>query len=164
MERVPELAAEIERVIEEKGAYTVAVAGSPGTGKSKAARFIREHGFFTIPPEKVFVIDDLRGPEGERYRRQELAGMEERAVGKVLFLFDFRAARYLKRADLGILLQPGEKERIENLKKRSPRSYRRYGKRFYRFPPVPRRFKQGSLYICRENFHDMLGAVHEGLH
>lgn len=162
--RLQEFALRIEEVLYKKNICTIAVAGSPGTGKSKAARLLREKGFFTIPPEKLFVIDDLNGPHGERYTRREIDLIIKRAQGKALFLFDFKAARYLKKADFGILLHLEEEERLMNLKKRSYRSYRRYRGMYYRLPPFPLRFNPDNTYVCLISFSKMVGVAYEGLY
>lgn len=162
--RLQELVLRIEGVLEKKNICTIAVAGGPGTGKSKAARLLRERGFFTLPPERLFVIDDLKGPDGERYSRKEIDLIIRKARGKAFFLFDFRAARYLKRADFGILIHLEEEKRLKNLKKRSERSYRRYRKKYYRIPPFSLRFNHDNTYVCPGNFSDMVGAAYEGLY
>jgi hypothetical protein len=162
--KLQELVLRIEEVLDKKNICTVAVAGAPGTGKSKAARIIREQGFFRIPPERLFVIDDLKGPGGERYSRKDIDLIIKKAKGKALFMFDFRAASYLKKADFGILLHLEEKKRLMNLKSRSERSYRRYRKRYYRLPPFPLRFNSNNTYVCSENFSDMVRTVYEGLY
>jgi hypothetical protein len=83
---------------------------------------------------------------------------------QAFFVFDFRAARYLKGADFVVLLEMRENIRINNLKQRSGRSYRRYRKFYYRLPPVPVKVKKEAVYVCSENMLRYLGDEHESLH
>ncbi|MCK5568072.1 MAG: hypothetical protein KAJ15_00035, partial [Spirochaetes bacterium] len=131
-----------------KGRCLVAYIGSPGSGKSTIARLIRQHGFLAIPKEQLFVIDDLRGPDNRKYRRKDLPALIETLNNRVLFMFDFRAAIYLKRADIGILALVGEEERLQNLKKRSAWGFKKYKRRYYRTPPIPIAFNKRNIFIC----------------
>jgi hypothetical protein len=146
----------IQEIMEKKGSCTITVIGSPGTGKSTAARVVRAGGLFSIPKEKIVVVDDLFGEKGERYRVKDLKSMSGTLTGKLLILFDYRAARYLKNADIGLILMVGESERLSNLGKRSPRSLKRYRKKFYRMPPIPFTYKPLNTYVCGEDIVEML--------
>jgi len=147
----------IGEIVAERGRCVIAVAGSPGSGKSRCARRIGERGVFSYPPRSVTVIDDLKTPEGTRVSRGGVYKALQ-AEGRVLgFLFDYRAALYLRRADLCILLMAPEGARLDNLRKRSLRSRERYGKAHYRLIPLPL-FAQrpGSLFVCTEDLAALL--------
>ena len=147
----------IGKIVAERGRCVIAVAGSPGSGKSRCARRIRERGVFSYPPRSVTVIDDLKTSEGTRVSRGGL-NKALQADGRVLgFLFDYRAALYLRRADLCILLMAPEGARLDNLRKRSPRSRERYGKARYRLTPLPL-FppRPGLLFVCTEDLAALL--------
>jgi len=132
-----------------RGRCVVTFTGGPGCGKSTLARLVEEDGFFSIPAEKLFIIDDLRGPGGERYSKKQLKALIHQVRGKIFLLFDYRAAVYLKNADLCIILDLEEEQRLKNLKERSRRGYRRYRGRFYSVPPIPLRWKPKDVYVCK---------------
>jgi hypothetical protein len=127
----------IVRIVEEKGRCVVAVAGSPGSGKSRCAVYIGEKGVFSYPARSITVIDDLRTSEGLKLARGGLANTLRNDASTLVFLFDYRAALYLRRADVCVLVVPLEESRLENLKRRSRRSSLRYGGWRYRYPPFP---------------------------
>jgi hypothetical protein len=147
----------IGKIVAERGRCVIAVAGSPGSGKSRCASRIGERGVFSYPPRSVTVIDDLKTPEGTRVSRGGLYKALH-AEGRILgFLFDYKAALYLRRADLCILLMVTEGARLDNLRKRSPRSRKRYGKARYRFTPLPLFAPHpGSLFVCTEDLATLL--------
>lgn len=149
-ENIPKLIRKIKETVQQKGNCLVCITGSPGSGKSRIANFVKKNGFFSIPQKELLVIDDLRGPNGEQYQKRDLRMIVKTLRGIVILLFDFRAARYLRRADMGIMLRVDEEKRLQNLMNRSNRGYRRYKKKFYRIPPVPFTFNKGNFYICSE--------------
>lgn len=152
--------------VKTKGFSLIAIAGSPGTGKSTCARYIAERGFLSFAREQIMVIDDLRNVKSEkdfgyavrgaRYRSRELPGLVGQLENKVLFLFDFKAARYLKKVDILILLHVDESERLKNLRSRSERGYKRYNRRMYRTPPIPLGFRSERAFVCRESLLNIL--------
>jgi len=146
---IPVLKRRIEDTLLKRGRCVVTVAGSPGCGKSTLARRVKEDGFFSIPAEKLFIIDDLRGPGGERYSIRQLKHLMRQAGDKVFLLFDYRAAVYLKNADICIILDLEEEQRLKNLKERSHRGYQRYRGRFYIVSPIPLRWKPEDVYVCK---------------
>ncbi len=146
---IPSLVRRIEGFFSERGGCVISVTGAPGCGKSTLARRAKEEGLFSIPAEKLFIIDDLRGPEGERYSRRQLKTVIRQAGDKVVLLFDYRAAVYLKNADICIILGLEEEQRLKNLKVRSHRGYRRYRGRFYSISPIPLRWNPQNVYVCR---------------
>lgn len=127
----------IADIIDENGRCIVAVAGSPGSGKSRCAGYIRENGVFSYSSRSITVIDDLRTQQGLKIARGGLADRLKNDSNPLVFLFDYKAALYLRRADVCVLVVPPEESRMENLKRRSMRSYRRYGGGRYRYPPYP---------------------------
>ena len=159
-----QLSERIRESLTSKGRCLVAYIGSPGSGKSTIARLIRQHGFLTIPKEQLFVIDDLRGPENIKYRRKDLPALIETLNNRVLLMFDFRAAIYLKSADIGILALVGEEERLQNLKKRSAWAYKKYKTRWYRMPPVPFSFNKNNFYVCSGKIIDLLRCESENMY
>lgn len=154
----------IKKAVETKGRCVVAVGGGAGSGKSTLARFIKKQGFLSIPKNELFIVDDLRGPEGERYKRKDLGAIVDSINKKVFLLFDFRAALYLKRADICILFMLEEAERVENLKKRSLGRYNKYKKRYYSVPPTPFSLKTEDTYIVSENIFTILDIADETMH
>ena len=153
---INQLGERIRESLTSKGRCLIAYIGSPGSGKSTIARLIRQHGFLAIPKEQLFVIDDLRGPDNRKYRRKDLPALIETLNNRVLFMFDFRAAIYLKRADIGILALVGEEERLQNLKKRSAWGFKKYKRRYYRTPPIPIAFNKRNIFICPGDVSDLL--------
>ena len=143
------LARRVEEIRTEGGKFLVAIAGGPGCGKSTLARHVKKQGLLTRPPEEFFVIDDLRGPEGERYSKRQVRTVIDTVADKTVLLFDYRAAEYVKNADLVIILAVDEDRRIRNLKNRSHRGYRKYRGRMFSVSPIPLRLKS-EVYICRE--------------
>ncbi len=145
---IPVLERRIEDALSKCGRCIIAVAGGPGCGKSTLARRVKEEGLFYIPAEKLLIIDDLRGSAEEHYSRRQLKTVIQKAVDKVVLLFDYRAAVYLKNADICIILDLKEEQRLKNLKARSNRGYRRYRGRFYSVPPIPLRWTPEDVYVC----------------
>ena len=143
-----QLSSRIEEFLKKKNRCVVLVVGSPGSGKSTLARFIKQKGFLTIPEKQLVIIDDLRGQDKKKYRKQELPILIRNLRNQVLVLFDYRAALYLKRADIVLLTLIKEEERLRYLKKRSAWGYKTYKRRFYRTPPVPFSYDKKRLYIC----------------
>ena len=105
----------------------------------------------SIEKDQIYVVDDLKGENGERYTKKTIRELNPSQISKLFILIDYRAARYLKKADIGLYIVLNEKERLSNLKKRSPRSFKRYRKRIYRYPPIPFTYDYKDFYICREN-------------
>ncbi len=138
----------IESLFLERGSCVILVTGAPGCGKSTLARRAKEEGFFSTPAERLFIIDDLRGPGGERYSRRQLKTVMRQAGNKVVLLFDYRAAVYLKNADICIILDLEEEQRLKNLKVRSYRGYRRYRSRLYSISPIPLCWNPQNVYVC----------------
>lgn len=145
------------RTEEEK--YLIAITGGPGCGKSTLARHVKREGLFARPPQDFFVIDDLRGPEGERYSKRGLKELIEKKRNKIILVFDYRAAEYVRDANLCIVLVVDENRRIQNLKNRSHRGYRRYGNRMFSVSPIPLK-RKSDVYICREI--DLLKCTAQG--
>ncbi|MBA7535061.1 hypothetical protein ES705_27311 [subsurface metagenome] len=125
-ENVQQINAKIREFLQQKGHCVVAFIGSPGSRKSTLARFARQNGLLSIPEDKLLVIDDLCGPNNERYRRKDLRTLINALNNKVLLLFDFRAALYVKKADIGIIMLISEENRAQNLKRRSAGGYKKY--------------------------------------
>lgn len=146
----------IIKAIQRKGSCILIIAGSPGTGKTFAAKKIIRKGFLSIEKDQTYVVDDLRGENGERYTRMSIRRLNPSQLGKLFILSDYRAARYVRRADIGLYIVLNEEQRLSNLKKRSPRSYKRYRKRFYRYPPIPFSYGYKDFYICMENLQNIL--------
>ncbi len=149
-DNVSSLVRRIESLLSERGSCVIAVTGGPGCGKSTLAHRVKEDGLFSRPAEYFFIIDDLRGPGGERYSRRQLITVTRQARDKVVLLFDYRAAVYLKKADLCIVLVLTEEQRLKNLKARSHRGYRRYRGRLHSVSPVPLRWKPEDVYVCSD--------------
>jgi predicted ATPase len=141
-----QLTGRIRGCLKSNGICVVACAGSPGSGKSTLARLVKEKGFLSIPKEQLFVVDDLKGPGKQRYRRKDLPELINNLNDKVLLLFDYRAALYLKKADIGIIGIVNEEDRLNYLKNRSSWAYKKYKSRYYSVPPVPFTFKNDDIY------------------
>jgi hypothetical protein len=139
----------MEKVRTEEGKCVIAVVGGPGCGKSTLARHVKKEGLICRPPEDFFVIDDLRGPDGERYSKRQVREVVGKIRNKIVLLFDYRAAVYLRDADFCIVLAVDENRRIQNLKNRSSRSYKKYRNSIFKVSPMPLRWKE-DVYICRE--------------
>jgi predicted ATPase len=148
---VSQLTGRIMECLNSKGRCVIACAGSPGSGKSTLARLVRKRGFLSIPVEKLFVVDDLKGPGKEKYSRKDLPALVNNLKGLVLLLFDYKAALYLKKADIGIIGIVSEKDRLSRLKNRSAWGYKKYRKKFYRVPPIPFNFKKENIYTYPGN-------------
>ncbi len=142
----------------------IAVAGSPGSGKSTVARWIKDRGFLSFSREKLFVVDDLRGPNGERYSRRDVRSLGGALRDRIIMIFDYRAALYLKNADLCFVLQLNEDERKRNLQLRTSRAFKKYSGKFFRFPPVPFTFTRQNIYSCSKNFLKLIGLNNESMH
>ncbi len=141
----------IVKTIQRKGTCILIITGSPGIGKTSTAKEIIRNGFMSIEKEQIYVVDDLTGENGERYTKKTIRELNPSPLCKLFILIDYRAARYLKKADIGLYLLLHEGERLSNLKNRSPRSYKRYHKRIYRYPPIPFSYDCNDVFICREN-------------
>jgi len=148
----------VKKILDNKGICTLIIIGSPGTGKTSAAKEFIRRGFLSFEKEKTYVIDDLRGENGERYTKKSIRHFDHLQYGKLLILIDYRAAWYLKNADIGLFITLNEDKRLMNLKSRSPRSLRRYKKRFYRNPPIPYTYNYKDFYICKENLLTILNS------
>lgn len=140
-----------------KGSCHVVVTGAPGCGKSTLARTIKQKGLLKIPKEQLFIIDDLRGSGRKKYKRKELPILVEALKDQVLLLFDYKAALYLKKADFGVILVIDEKERLNNLRKRSAWGFKKYKNRFYGTPPIPFTFRKRNIYVCSGDVLDTFG-------
>ncbi|KPJ84315.1 MAG: hypothetical protein AMS17_16415 [Spirochaetes bacterium DG_61] len=138
----------IKDVIRKNGRCVIAVTGSPGSGKSVYADFFRKKGFFSFPKDSVSVIDDLRGNNDERYSRKELSIGQDK---NILLIFDYRAVLYYRGANFIVILDIGEKKRLENLKNRSMKSYKRYKGFYYRYPPMPFYVDSSRVYILKDD-------------
>jgi hypothetical protein len=158
------LVTKINEIVLQNGNCVIAVAGSPGSGKSTIARWIKDRGFLTFSREKLFVVDDLRGPDGERYRRRDVRSLGNSLRDKIIMIFDYRAAIYLRKADLCFVLQLNEDERRRNLRRRTSRAFNKYSGKFFRFPPVPLTFTRQNIYNCSKTFIKMLGMTDESMH
>ena len=164
-DNVREFETRINSSLMEKGSCIVAFIGSPGSGKSTLARRFRKEGFLSYPKESIFVIDDLFGPDGERYRRKDLLKLMRVKDKKLFLLFDFRAAKYFPRADIVILLMVAEKERLQNLQRRSSWGYKKYKKGFYSIPPIPFSINESNIYICFQDCLEMFSnEPNESMH
>lgn len=150
-ENVLQIREKVEHYLGSKGHCIVLFIGSPGSGKSTLARYFREHGFFSIPKERLIIIDDLKGPEKKKYNKKELLQVADTLDNRVLLVFDYRAAQYVRNADIGIVLIVSEEERIRNLQKRSSWSLKKYRRSLYRFPPIPFTYNDKSIYILSIN-------------
>jgi hypothetical protein len=146
----------INEIIKKRKSCTLIVIGSPGTGKTTAAQEFIKHGFLSFYKSQIFIVDDLTGENGERYTKRSVRKLPHAHKAKLLILSDFRAARYIKNADLGLFIVLQEEKRLSNLKKRSRRSIQRYKKRFYKYPPIPFSYDYKDFYICMENLQNIL--------
>ncbi len=151
----------ITAALNSKGSCMVVFTGGPGCGKSTLARIIKQKGFLNIPKKQMVVIDDLRDHDNKQYTRKDLSFLIDTLKDKVLLLFDYKAALYLKKADICILIVINEEERLSNLKKRSAWGYKRYKKRFYRTPPIPFTYKKSDIYVCSGSILDIFGFENE---
>lgn len=151
----------INDLLTAEGFCRVVFAGAPGCGKSTLARAIKQKGFLNIPKKQMVVIDDLRDHDNKKYNRKDLSFLIDTLKDKVLLLFDYKAAMYLKKADICILIVINEEERLSNLKKRSAWGYKKYKKRFYRTPPIPFTYKKSDIYVCSGRILDIFGFENE---
>jgi predicted ATPase len=142
----------INEIMHEQGNCVIAVSGSPGSGKSTIAARVKEEGFLSFGRDTLFVVDDLRGPNGERYSRRDIKKLSGTIPKRILMLFDYRAALYLKRADMCFILRLDEDERIRNLQQRSARSFKKYRNKWYGIPPIPFSFKKEKVFSCSKTF------------
>lgn len=147
----------INDLLTAEGSCRVIFTGAPGCGKSILARAIKQKGFLNLPKNRLFIIDDLRGPDNKKYKRKELPFLIDAIKGRVLLLFDYKAALYLKKADFCFILDINEEERLNNLKMRSAWGFKKYKSRFYRTPPVPLTFSKNKTYVCSGNVLDTFG-------
>jgi Cdc6-like AAA superfamily ATPase len=147
----------IDEIIQRKKSCTLIVIGSPGTGKTTASQEFIKHGFLSYDKSKIYVIDDLTGENGERYTKKSIRKVTHTHEATLLILSDFRAARYIRNADIGLFIVLHEEKRLSNLKKRSQRSLKRYKNRFYRYPPVPFTYNYEKFYVCHDT---LLNTLH----
>jgi replication-associated recombination protein RarA len=141
----------INDLLTAKGCCYAVFTGAPGCGKSTLARAIKQKGFLNLPKDRQLVIDDLRGPDNKKYSRKELSSLIDTIKDRVLLLFDYKAALYIKKADFCLILDIDEEERMNNLKKRSAWGFKKYKSRFYRTPPVPLYYNKNNTFICSGN-------------
>ncbi len=146
----------IKGYLASKGHCLVAYIGSPGSGKSTLAREVRQRGFLSFPKDKLVVVDDLRGTVNKKYRRKDIPALIETLNNRILLMFDFRAALYLRKADIVIIAMVKEEERLQNLKKRSAWGFKKYKRRYYRTPPIPITFNKRNIFICPGEVLDLL--------
>jgi len=148
----------INEIIKKKKSCTLIVIGSPGTGKTRASQEFTTHGFLSYDKRQIYVIDDLTGENGERYTKKSIRKLTHTHKATLLIFSDFRAARYIRDADIGLFILLHEEKRLSNLKKRSQRSLKRYKKRFYKYPPVPFTYNYEKFYVCRDT---LLNVLHD---
>ncbi|HDY87757.1 MAG TPA: hypothetical protein ENH82_06515 [bacterium] len=158
---IKQIGSRVTELLSAKGSCQVIFAGGPGSGKSTLARVIKQKGFLNISKKQLVIIDDLQGPDNKKFKKKELPLLVGAYKNRVLLLFDYKAALYLKNADIGIIIVVTEEERLRNLKKRSTWGYKKYKKRFYRIPPVPFTYKQSDTYVCSGNILDIFGYENE---
>lgn len=148
----------IKKIIKKRKSCTLIVIGSPGTGKTTAAQEFIKNGFLSFYKSQIYIVDDLTGENGERYTKKSIRKLPHAHKAKLLILSDFRAARHIKNADLGLFIVLQEEKRLSNLKKRSRRSLKRYKKRFYKYPPIPFTYNYEKFYVCRDT---LLNVLHD---
>lgn len=145
----------IKDVIQKNGHCVVAVAGSPGSGKSTCADFIRKNGFFSFSKEDVRVIDDLRGDNHKQYRRKAIKRFSSVQKKNLMFIFDYRSAVYVRKAHIIIILYVEERRRLGYLEKRSWKSYKRYRGFYYKYPPIPLCVDPSRVYIWKDDMIEL---------
>jgi len=112
---------DIYDIYEKNGKVVILFIGSPGSGKTKVASWIHNNGFLSLSKDQLCIIDDLCGEDNRRYNKSELKTFTEKIKNKIVIIFDYKAAVYIRNPDLIIYLSIDEKRRLMNLKKRSRR-------------------------------------------
>jgi len=136
----------LKSIIDQKGNVIIAVIGAPGSGKSKFIHNIKQNGFGSIESGDIYIIDDLRDFEGNRYMIEDLQKIIEATDSKIFILSDYRGALYLRKVDIILYLKIDERKRRENLLKRKSKKFF-YKTMLYRISPIPLRFLSKPLFI-----------------
>ena len=118
---------EISAILAHKERAVVAIAGLPGSGKTyMVKRFVRL-GFGAINRKDVLVIDDNTIYSTKFWRlKWKKIQIEKKTAGsildandaKVIFFSNWIPSRFLESADIYVILQLSENERLKRLKKR----------------------------------------------
>jgi len=118
---------EIQSVLAQKKKAVVAIAGLPGSGKTYVVKRFVRLGFGAFGRKDILVIDDNTIYSTRLWRlKWEKLKIEKKTSGNLLESFDARIvffsnwvpSRFLQSADLYVILQLPEPERIRRLKQR----------------------------------------------
>lgn len=118
---------EIQSVLAQKKKAVIAIAGLPGSGKTYVVKRFVRLGFGAFGRKDILVIDDNTIYSTRLWRlKWEKLKIEKKSSGDLLDSFDARVvffsnwvpSRFLTSADLYVILQLPESERLQRLKQR----------------------------------------------
>jgi len=126
-EGLERLLREINTILARKKKAVIALAGLPGSGKTYLVKSFARLGFGSFSRKDILVIDDnIIYSTGCWRLKWEKIKIEKKSSGyfldsmeaKIIFFSNWIPSRFLASADLYIILQLSESERLKRLKKR----------------------------------------------
>ena len=131
VEGLEKLFQEICAVLAHKEKAVVAIAGLPGSGKTYTVKRFVRMGFGAIGRKNILVIDDNTIYSTRFWRlKWEKIKIDKKSAGslfdsipaKVIFFSNWIPSRFLASADIYVILQLSENERVKRLKRRERKS------------------------------------------
>ena len=127
-EGLERLRQEISTILAHKKRAIIAIAGLPGSGKTVMVKKFVRLGFGNFSRKDILVIDDNTIYSTRLWRlKWEKIKMDKKTSGnfldstdaKVIFFSNWIPSRFLASADIYIILQLSESERLKRLKRRA---------------------------------------------
>ena len=119
---------EINTILAKKKRAVIAIAGLPGSGKTYLVKKIVRLGFGNFGRNDILVIDDNTIYSTRFWRlKWEKIKIDKKSSGslldsngaKVIFFSNWIPSRFLESADIYVILQLSDRERLKRLKRRT---------------------------------------------